>query len=552
MSRLIHLSIWLAAAWVSVAAWAAPAEAGTYDVTTCAAAYGDVNHSWAYATNDSAHFTSGTVCPGFATGGDEQGLWADDALNLSSGPGGGASSNWTFTAPPGTVITRLRYDRSAGKVDDNAWVPGLWIDGSLDPNETCSIPGSGLSCSFGDSSTGGSSFADIGGLAAHSLTFGVLCTAGPGTQCATGASAHHDVFSEIFGATVSLSDPNPPAIAQPSGALWGPGAAGGYHKATESLTVSATDGQSGVARIVGLVDGSPRAWIGAACDFSYAVPCPASTGVPTLSLDTTRLPDGPHSLTVHALDGAQNPSADQTHAFVVDNTPPAPPTSLQATEGGSSPPSSTFYVTAGLPGGQVAPITVAHYAVCDGAGTGCAPAQDAPVSSATSVALPAITVPGGVDRRLKVWLGDGAGNSDPARVATIALVPGAPGPARATGGARRRALTVRARVVGRRLVVTATAGRGARGRLTLRYREWRGGHLIASGHALVRLRAGRSHRAFRVRRLDGEVTFVVIARRRVGRHRERARVTVSLLVGARHPVTPIPRRRARGQRGRLR
>jgi len=294
MSRLTHMTVWLATAWVSVATWAAPAEAGTYDVTTCAAAYGDVNHSWAYATNDPAHFASGTVCPGFG-GSGEQGLWADDALNLSSGPGGGASSGWTFTAPPGTVITRLRYERTGGE-DDNAWVPGLWIDGSLDPNETCSIPGSARSCSFGDPSTGGSPFADIGGLAAHTLTFGERCAPGPGAQCPTGASHQHDVFSEIFGATVSLSDPNPPAIAQPSGALWGPGAAGGFHKATESLTVSATDGQSGVARIEGLVDGLPRAWIGAACDFSYAVPCPASTGVQTLSLDhpAPRRPPHPH------------------------------------------------------------------------------------------------------------------------------------------------------------------------------------------------------------------------------------------------------------------
>ncbi len=342
MRRLICLTVWLATAWVSVAAWAPAAGAGTYDVATCGAAYANVDHSWAYATNDPGHFAGGTVCPGFATGGDEQGLWADDALNLPNGPGGGASSGWTFTAPPGTTITRLRYERSAGKVYDNSWVPGLWIDGSLDPNETCSIPGSGRSCSFGDPSMGGNPTADVGPLSAHVLTFGVLCTAGPRTQCATGASGYHDVFSEIFGATVSLSDPNPPAIAQPSGALWGPGAAGGFHKATESLTVSATDGQSGVARIEGLVDGLPRAWIGAACDFSYAVPCPASTGVQTLSLDTTRLPDGPHTLTVHALDAAQNPSADQAHAFVVDNTPPSPPTSLQATEGGSSPPSSTF------------------------------------------------------------------------------------------------------------------------------------------------------------------------------------------------------------------
>ena len=47
------------------------------------------------------------------------------------------------------------------------------------------------------------------------------------------------VWAAMYGATVTLSDPTPPTLGTPFGALWGPGEAGGFHKGTESVTVSA-------------------------------------------------------------------------------------------------------------------------------------------------------------------------------------------------------------------------------------------------------------------------------------------------------------------------
>ena len=112
----------------------------------------------------------------------------------------------------------------------------------------------------------------------------------------------------MYGATVTLSDPTPPTLSAPSGALWGPGEAGGFHKGTESVTVSAADVGGGVASIVLSADGRPVETYTAPCKFTFAQPCPSSTGTQTLTLPTTQLSDGTHTLTLVATDAAGNRS----------------------------------------------------------------------------------------------------------------------------------------------------------------------------------------------------------------------------------------------------
>ena len=52
---------------------------------------------------------------------------ATDALELSSGATPGTSAGWTFTAPAGTTITGLTYERYIGHQFDgfNDWSPAL-------------------------------------------------------------------------------------------------------------------------------------------------------------------------------------------------------------------------------------------------------------------------------------------------------------------------------------------------------------------------------------------------------------------------------------------
>jgi hypothetical protein len=87
------------------------------------------------------------------------------------------------------------------------------------------------------------------GLTVHQLSLGIVCQAPAEEECVTGATLHA-VWAAMYGATVTLSDPTPPTLSAPSGALWGPGEAGGLHKGTENVTISAQDVGGGVQSIV--------------------------------------------------------------------------------------------------------------------------------------------------------------------------------------------------------------------------------------------------------------------------------------------------------------
>jgi hypothetical protein len=141
----------------------------------------------------------------------------------------------------------------------------------------------------------------------------------------------HEAWAAMYGARVTLSDPTPPTLSAPSGALWGPGEAGGVHKGTESVTTSAQDVGGGVQSIVLSADGQPAETYSAPCNFTFAQPCPSSTGAQTLTLPTTELSDGTHTLTLVATDAAGNQSPVASEQITVDNKAPPPPVGLSAT-----------------------------------------------------------------------------------------------------------------------------------------------------------------------------------------------------------------------------
>ena len=281
------------------------------------------NNSWAWASNDPAqpsHYAEHAGCPYRLGGGggkadQEGGLSTTDALGLSSGATPGTSAGWTFTAPAGTSITGLTYERYIGHQFDgfNDWSPALRADGTIVPQETCldSVE-NGETCSVG--APPGGEPAVVTGLSTHELSVGVVCQAPSGDECVTGAT-EHKVWAAMYGATVTLSDPTPPTLSAPSGALWGEGEAGGFHKGIESVAVAAADVGGGVASIVLSADGRPVETYSAPCNFTFAQPCPSSTGTQTLTLPTTGLSDGTHTLALVATDAAGNQStvASQQH-----------------------------------------------------------------------------------------------------------------------------------------------------------------------------------------------------------------------------------------------
>jgi hypothetical protein len=228
----------------------------------------------------------------------------------------------------------------------------------------------------------------------------------------------------MYGATVTISDPTPPTLGTPSGTLWGSGQAGGFHKGTEGVAVSANDVGGGLASIALFADGRTVATYQAPCNFTFAQPCPLSTGTQTLTLPTTQLSDGTHTLTLTTVDAAGNQSTVASREIVVDNNPPPPPASLSAiaTHGGGS----TFTVTWSDPPSQIAPITGAFYQVCPASGSCSAPAPAPPAGPAT------VTVPGPGSWSIAVWLTNAAGNGSPANASRTSVVvapakPGGPG-----------------------------------------------------------------------------------------------------------------------------
>ena len=72
-------------------------------------------------------------------------------------------------------------------------------------------------------------------------------------------------------------------------------------------------------RAVLAVDGQPVETYSTSCNFTLAQPCPLSTGAQTLTLPTTTLTDGTHTLTLIATDAAGNQSTMVYEQITVDN-----------------------------------------------------------------------------------------------------------------------------------------------------------------------------------------------------------------------------------------
>jgi hypothetical protein len=500
------LTLVLMAAVVALSAPRALA-AGSYQVSACDFAPEAANNSWAWASNDPAqpsHYAEHADCP-YRLGGaggkadQEGGLSTTDALGLSSGATPGTSAGWTFTAPAGTSITGLTYERYIGHQFDgfNDWSPALRADGTIVPGETCldSVE-NGETCSVGAPPGEGGEPAVITGLSARELSLGVVCQAPAEDECVTGAT-QYAVWAAMYGATVTLSDPTPPTLGEPTGVLWGPGEAGGFHKGTESVDVSAADVGGGVASIVLSADGRPVETYTAPCNFTFAQPCPSSTGMQTLTLPTTGLSDGTHTLALVATDAAGNQSTVASEQITVENSSPPPPVGLSATPTQAG--GSTFTATWSDPAGQVAPITGALYQVCPASGSGsCSAPASAPAAGPATV-----TVPGPGSWSIAVWLTNAAGNASPAAAAHTSVVvspsgPGGSGSGAGTGHSAGTKPTIRVTETlrGRELVVHVSGP--ASGRVRVGFTGRLGGRTVASTAKTITLKRGRLTVVFRL------------------------------------------------------
>jgi Bacterial Ig-like domain len=520
----------------------------TYEVTACNSAPEAVNNSWTWGTTDASqpsHYAEHATCPYRSPGGtggktdQEGGLSTTDALGLATGAPPSTSASWTFTAPAGTTVAAINYERYLGHENDtsNSWSPALRADGNIVGGETCTVTFPNVGCLLGGPPGQGGEPGIVTGLAAHQLTFGVVCQAPSEQTCVTGAT-EHSVWAAMYGASVTVNDPTPPTLSAPSGALWEPGAHGGFHKGTEAVTTSAQDVGGGVQSITLSADGHPVATYSAPCNFTFPQPCPLSTGPQTLTLATPDLADGAHTLTLAATDAAGNESTVASEQIAIDNNPPPSPAALAASP--TQPGGLTFTVTWTEPSGQVAPITEATYQVCPSTGSGaCGPATAAPAGGPATV-----TVPGAGSWNIAVWLTDAAGNGTAANAAhTTVNVPaggsGSPpgnsgpgtGPGTSTGPPTPKAtIRVSETLHGRELVVHISGPASGRVRVTFTGRLGR--RTVASCARTFVLKHGRLTAGFRLgprtaahatirvsAQLDHEPAVTSTLRRRASKHR---------------------------------
>lgn len=477
------------------------AAVGNYQVRACNAAPEGGNNSWAWSTTDPsqpAHFAEHATCP-YRLGGSggtsdqEGGLSTTDTLALSSGAAPGTSAGWAFTAPTGTTIVAVTYERYIGHMidPDNFWSPAVRADGAILPGETCldSVQ-NGETCSVGGPPGQGGEPGVFTGLAAHELMVGVVCQAAAEQECVTGAT-QHKVWAAMYGATVTVGDPTPPTLNAPSGSLWAPGEAGGFHKGMESVAISGQDVGGGVQGITLTADGQPVANYAASCNVTFAQPCPISTGAQTLTLPTTELADGTHTLALVATDAAGNQSALASEQITIDNNAPTAPVGLGATPTGTG--SQTFTATWSDRAGQVAPITGATYQLCPASGGACGAATAAPAAGPAT-----LSVPGPGSWNLAVWLTDAAGNGTPANAAHIVLTVATskPGGSNGDGTTGKATIRVSESLSGRALVVHIRGS--GNGKVRVRFTGRLSGRTVASGVRSVALKHGRLTATFKL------------------------------------------------------
>jgi len=288
---------------------AAPARAGTYEHYTISP-FSPGLDGWSPYVAAPGGFV-GTSAP-------SEGLVAQFWARAQFAPG--ERAGWIYTPPEDTTVASWDIERMVSGIGGGHW--NTLLSATVDGRNRFV---------WTDVPSQNRSWARVGGvgLGASQLLAGLHC-GGP-AACIPLASAR----LVLRGSRVVLHDPYAPQVEAVQGDL----VDGQVLRGIAALALRATDRGGGVYRVFVEVDGrpGPLAEIGdARCrdvlpggdpyQFGFRRPCPPAAGT-TVALDTTVLPDGPHTIAVKVVDAAGN----EVTAFgpvtrAVDNVPdPAPP-----------------------------------------------------------------------------------------------------------------------------------------------------------------------------------------------------------------------------------
>jgi hypothetical protein len=382
---------------------AASARAGTYEVHACGQEAGFTNNSW--QASASRGMLAYTKCP---TRGDPiRGIVVRNEARSGEVPRG-ARAKMRFRAPAGASLAGVEYDWEGRRVDGE-WSIGFatgdgerWLAGCR-----AGRPSMRASCRLGGGHGEGDDHLSLSGYDSVRLEASCGrsggCETRPTGDRRTGRSRARLRMSE---ASVRVEDTTRPRLSV-SGELvdehrWLAG--------TRALELSASD-NVGIRATRLAIDGVPVSKRRRTCDYTRPIPC-GNLPSRTDRLDTARLRDGRHVLSVDAVDTADN-RAVAHRAVQVDNHAPRRVGDLRVEGGEDVRSTNSFDLRWTAPPDQAAPIVRAHYRLCPANAPGegrttCT--TGARTGSSPSIA--GLSVPRRGDYTLQVWLEDAAGNVD--------------------------------------------------------------------------------------------------------------------------------------------
>jgi hypothetical protein len=386
------LTIFALVAGLAVAASPTPARAGGYDVISCNQTVdGGANHSWTPVADPG--MTAYTDCPA------GQGLVARNVYD-------GSASTFLqgaymiFDAPAGNVIDGASFEFGMRRPDCSWGVEMVAGNQDLAGNIITGLP-AGQSCDSQFQTPDELTF--LGGRWSFGMSGSrvrIEARCGQGSCTRNGVASFH-----MRNVDVHVTDNNAPTLANGRGALW---TSNGWLSGTQSIGFDASD-SAGIQNATATVDGREIVHAGNVCDYTFATPCPQASvnqPVPTAGFGG----DGPHTLTLSAVDGAGNPSS-VSRTIQIDNTPPDAPQALTVDGGGGWRPTNDFNITWTLDAvTSGAPIAGVNWELCPVGGGACA---DGAASGANLTSLKDFRLPAPGSYTLKLWLRDAAGNQDP-------------------------------------------------------------------------------------------------------------------------------------------
>src|SRR4051812_33300415 len=398
----------LLAALATVALLPATARGAQYTVHAC----GDGNnHSFFGATNDS-RMAARSLCAADADG-------HRLGVAVLAGVGQGqvpvfANATQSFLAPPNTTIAHVHFKADA-RTANGDWAAilqastdrfdsSLWNVGGCLPR-----PGDAAGCKAATPSV--AQDYDLPGATGFRSVVACGNFAGCGTFT-TGVWPFSRAYYLMHQVDVTLDDPTPPTVAVIGGELaetaWMHGS---------GRIVYDTGDNSGVSRTQLIIDDTVFDHFERPCDYTFTAPCGTFNNL-TYTLDTSRIGDGPHRVTVAAYDATDVNRGTAVRTVLLDNHAPAEPSHPSVDGGEGWHTADDFTVNWSNPA-SAAPITRAHYEICrPGGGVACVSGEqtgnDISHLSGLHVGQPG-------DYTIRIWLADAAGNVSDAKSSPLHL-----------------------------------------------------------------------------------------------------------------------------------